>query len=65
LKEDYRGTRPDVRHSLYWRTEQTTPAGPDDIHFMTSDIKGTYQLKVYAVAADGKLHVEEKLFTVL
>jgi hypothetical protein len=35
------------------------------IRFRTSDIKGSYQLKVYSVAGDGRLKVMDKVFTVL
>jgi hypothetical protein len=65
VKEVKTGTLPDVRHSLYWRTAQTSLAEMAIIRFSTSDIKGSYQLKVYSVDRDGKLHVAEKLFTVL
>lgn len=64
-KDGYKGTLPDVRHSLYWRTERTSPAEISGIRFRTSDIKGRYQLRVYSVTRDGKLRVTDKVFTVL
>jgi hypothetical protein len=65
VKEANEGTLPDVRHSLYWRTERTSMAELSGIRFSTSDITGSYQLKVYAVTRDGKLKVTNKVFTVL
>jgi hypothetical protein len=65
VKEANEGTLPDVRHSLYWRTERTSMAELSGIRFRTSDITGSYQLKVYVVTRDGKLKVTNKVFTVL
>ena len=64
-KEGKEGTLPDVRHSLYWRTDRTSLDEISGIRFRTSDIKGRYQLKVYTIARDGKLRVADKVFTVL
>jgi hypothetical protein len=64
-KEGNEGTLPDVRHSLYWRTERKSLAEISGIRFRTSDIKGSYQLKVYSVAGDGSMQVTDKVFTVL
>jgi len=65
VKEGYGGTLPDVRHSLYWRTGQTSLAELAGIRFITSDIRGSYRLKIYSVTADGKRRMAEKVFTVL
>jgi hypothetical protein len=59
------GTLPDVRHSLYWSTVPTSVTKMAEIRFRTSDIKGSYQLKVYAITTDGKLKVVDRVFTVL
>jgi len=65
VKEINAGTLPDLRHSLYWRTDRVSLSEIPGIHFRTSDIRGNYQLKVYAVDSDGKLQVTDKIFTVL
>ncbi len=65
VREINGGTLPDVRHSLYWRTDRKALSESSVIRFETSDIKGNYQLKVYSVAPDGKLLVKDKIFTVL
>jgi hypothetical protein len=65
LKEANGGTLPDLRHSLYWRTDRVSLDKITAIRFLTSDIKGNYRLKVYTVAGDGKLQVTDKIFSVL
>jgi hypothetical protein len=64
-KEGNEGTLPDVRHSLYWKTDRKSLTEISGIRFRTSDIKGKYQLKVYSVGRDGRMQVTDKVFTVL
>jgi len=54
------GTMPDVRHSLYWETGSGSIAETTGIRFISSDIMGKYQLKVFFIAADGALHCSNK-----
>jgi hypothetical protein len=57
-------TLPDVRHSLYWSSAVQTGKKYPGISFISSDIKGKYQLKLFYRSKNGMMHVAGNMFTV-
>ncbi len=56
---------PDIRHTLLWKTNQLLSEGNLEIPFKTTDIKGSYRMRIIYVTTDGKMTCSEKSFFVL
>lgn len=56
---------PDIRHTLLWKTNQLLSEGNVEIPFKTTDIKGSYRMRIIYVTTDGQMICSEKSFFVL